>query len=137
MQYKEKIEWQNCNLGSAWDGMKTVVGTKPKKKKILRWHWKGRDDFQLAKAFNEFYVRFDTCDFETIRCEQKNNLTVNGPIPFTEQDVINGLRHSKARKSAGPDNIEGRLLIHCAEQLGPIFYYIFQLSLTQQKVPRL
>jgi len=33
MQYKEKIEWQNCNLGSAWDGMKTVVGTKPKKKK--------------------------------------------------------------------------------------------------------
>jgi len=75
--------------------------------------------------------------FETIRCEQKNNLTVNGPIPFTEQDVINGLRHSKARKSAGPDNIEGRLLIHCAEQLGPIFYYIFQLSLTQQRVPRL
>lgn len=107
-------------------------------RKIPRWYWKGKDDdFQLAKAFNEFYVRFDACDFENIRSEQKNNLTVNGSIPFAEQDVINGFKHSKARKSAGPDNIEGRLLISCAEQLGPIFYYIFQLSLTQQKVPRL
>lgn len=33
VHYKDKIEWQlkNSHLGSAWDGMKTIVGTKPKK----------------------------------------------------------------------------------------------------------
>lgn len=138
LHYKEKIEWElrNSNLGSAWDGMKTIVGTKPKRDSniVLEGY---RDDFQLAQAFSEFFLRFDTHDFENILCEQKNNLIGTRPIPFEEQDVINMFKHSKARKSSGPDNIEGQLLISCAEQLGSIFYYIFQLSLTQQKVPRL
>lgn len=45
-------------------------------------------------------------------------------------------QHSKARKNSGPDNIEDRLLISSAKQLGSIFYHIFQLFLIQ-KVQRL
>lgn len=51
--------------------------------------------------------------------------------------LLKCLNIQKARKSSGPDNIEGQLLISCAKQLGSIFYYIFKMSLTQQKVPRL
>lgn len=53
LHYKEKIEWElrNRNLGSAWDGMKTIVGTKPKRDSniVLEGY---RDDFQLAQALN-------------------------------------------------------------------------------------
>lgn len=45
------------------------------------------------------------------------------------------LKHCKTRTSAGFDNISSRMLIRCAEQLGPIFDYIYNLSLTQQRVP--
>jgi len=45
-------------------------------------------------------------------------------------------KHCKIRTSAGQDNISSRLLSNCAEQLGPILY-IFNLSLSQQKVPNL
>ncbi len=52
-------------------------------------------------------------------------------------DVITVFKQCKIRKAPGPDNIGGRLLKECAEQLGPIFYEIFALSLQQQKVPAL
>ena len=52
-------------------------------------------------------------------------------------DVVDTFRHSKVKKSPGPDNIGGHLLSSCAEQLGPIFYYIFKLSLSQQRVPKI
>ena len=34
-------------------------------------------------------------------------------------------------------SVSGRLLKTCAEQLGPIFHFIFSLSISQQKVPSL
>jgi len=53
---------------------------------------------------------------------------------FDEQTVVNMFKHSRAGKSPGPDNIGSRLLISGGEQLCPIFNYIFQLSLEQQRV---
>lgn len=38
--------------------------------------------------------------------------------------------------NAGLDNIGSRMLTHCAEQFNPIFNYILNLSLSQQKVPK-
>lgn len=58
-------------------------------------------------------------------------------LRFLTHTVVNTFRHSKARKSPGPDNIGSRLLTSCAEQLGPIFYHIFKLSLSLQKVPKI
>lgn len=37
----------------------------------------------------------------------------------------------------GPDNINSQIFINCAKQLAPIFNYIFNLSLSQEKVPDL
>ncbi|WP_227487704.1 hypothetical protein, partial [Nocardioides malaquae] len=54
---------------------------------------------------------------------------------FTEQDVTKCLKGCNPKKSPGPDNLSGRLLKTCAEQLGPILNFIFNLSLSLQKVP--
>ena len=53
---------------------------------------------------------------------------------FSVRDVINTFKHCKMKASPGPDNIGSRLLIHCADQLGPIFHHIFNLSLSQKRV---
>ncbi len=50
---------------------------------------------------------------------------------------MNTFKYCKAKTSPGPDNIGSRVLSCCAEQLGPIFTYIFNQSMCQQKVPDL
>lgn len=59
------------------------------------------------------------------------------PFNFDVQSVVKTFKHCKRRTSAGPDNISSQILSNCAVQLGSIFYYIFNLSLSQQKVPNL
>ena len=44
---------------------------------------------------------------------------------------------NKARKAAGPDGINSRLLRDCADQLCGVILHIFNLSLSLQKVPAL
>ncbi len=56
---------------------------------------------------------------------------------FNQHNVINVFKKSKVGKSSGPDKIGGRLLKTCADQLGPVFYNIFQKSLYLQKIPKL
>ncbi len=56
---------------------------------------------------------------------------------FNQQDVINVFKKSKVGKSSGADKIGGRLLKTCADQLGLVFYNIFQKSLYLQKIPKL
>ena len=51
--------------------------------------------------------------------------------------MIKCFKKCNPRKSSGPDHIGGRLLNICAEQLGSVFYSIFNLSLSQQRVPSL
>ena len=138
MRYKDKIENQlrMNNLGSAWSSMKTIVGLKED----------GRTNIQLGgynsdlQEFNEFYTRFDTHDFKDQHSELKRGLMesrVHHDSSFNEHNVIRCFKRCQPKKSPGPDNIGGRLLTVCAEQLGPIFNFIFHLSLTQQRVPSL
>ena len=51
--------------------------------------------------------------------------------------VRRDLRQLKNRKTAGPDNSSPRLLRDCADQLCEMVTYIFNLSLSLQKVPDL
>ena len=81
-------------------------------------------------------MRFDSPTFKDAILEQKNYLKDSAPAPFDLHDVVDTFRHSKVKKSPGPDNIGGHLLL-CAKQLGPIFYDIFKLSLSQQRVPKI
>ena len=141
INYKNKIEAQlkANNLGSAWDGMKTITGLKDRGRKTISLDG-FNCDLQLAQSLNDFYCRFDSHIFRDNHMELKNSL-LSAPHPptpfFKEQDVISGFKKCNPRKSAGPDHIGGRLLKTCAEQLGPIFYTIFNLSLNQQCVPSL
>ncbi|KAK3516544.1 hypothetical protein QTP70_021739 [Hemibagrus guttatus] len=65
-------------------------------------------DASLPDALNDFYAWFDNVQRST---------TVN------------------PRKSAGPDNIPGRELRECADQLADVFTDIFNISLTSAVVP--
>ena len=54
---------------------------------------------------------------------------------WASMKTIVGLEERGRRKLEfypGPDNISGRSLNVCAEQLGPIFYHIFSLALTAE-----
>ncbi|KAF7708686.1 hypothetical protein HF521_017743, partial [Silurus meridionalis] len=57
------------------------------------------------------------------------------PIKLSSTDVCNALSRISAHKAAGPDNIPGRVLRACAEQLAGVFTDIFNLSLAQAAVP--
>ncbi len=47
------------------------------------------------------------------------------------------LRRTRERSSPGPDNISGRVLRHCAQQLGDVFRILFQSSMDSSTVPQL
>ena len=140
IKYKEKIEAQlrANNLGSAWDGMKTITGLKESCKKRVSLDNYNCDQ-HLAQSLNDFYVRFDTHDFSEMHSEIRNSLLSAPPSSsfFNEDDVIKCFKRCNPRKGSGPDHIGGRLLNTCAEQLGSVFYSIFNLSLSQQRVPSL
>lgn len=97
-----------------------------------------QSDIQLAQELNSFYTRFVVEDFTSemivLRIETMCNMKCNF---FNQQDVINTFKKCKVGKSSGPDEIGGRLLKTCADQLGPVFYNIFQKSLYLQKIPKL
>lgn len=107
MNYKEKLEndLANNRLGSAWNGLKTIVGseTQSNKKVALA----GFDSNQLANEFNRFYLRFDCFDFSDEILNLKNKLSCPGHAPFDVLSVAKSFKHSKVGKSPGPDNISG------------------------------
>lgn len=90
-------------------------------------------DASLPDALNNFYARF----------EAQNNVTTMKTIPppndqvlcLTAADVRRTLRRVNPRKAAGPDNIPGKVLRECAEQLTDVFTDIFNISLSSAVVP--
>ncbi|KAI4879702.1 hypothetical protein NFI96_007538, partial [Prochilodus magdalenae] len=90
-------------------------------------------DASLPDALNHFYARFET----------QNSMTARKTTPppddqvlcLTEADVRKTLRRVNPRKAAGPDNIPGRVLKECADQLTDVFTDIFGISLSSATVP--
>ncbi|KAK3555576.1 hypothetical protein QTP86_022017 [Hemibagrus guttatus] len=90
-------------------------------------------DASLPEALNDFYGRF----------EAHINVAVRKTIPppndqvlcLSTADVRRTLCRVNPRKSAGPDNIPGRVLRECAEQLADVFTDLFNISLTSAVVP--
>lgn len=134
LNYKEMLERKlsQNNLGSAWDGLRTITVSIKKCKSRVALSG-AKSDKQLAQDLNEFYLRFDTLDFSNMNSKLKNELPCTGSPPFNECSVIESFKRTKSEKA---QVLCGRLLHSCAEQLGPIFFYIFQMSLNQQRVPR-
>ncbi|KAK3515154.1 hypothetical protein QTP70_008163 [Hemibagrus guttatus] len=77
------------------------------------------------------------------RFEAQNDVTARKTIPPPEDQVLcltmADLRKTLCRvnpwKAAGPDNIPGRVLRECAEQLADAFTDIFNISLSSTIVP--
>ncbi|KAK1787328.1 hypothetical protein P4O66_002830 [Electrophorus voltai] len=90
-------------------------------------------DATLPDALNDFYAW----------CEAQNNVVAEKPIPpqndqvlcLTAIDVRHTLRGVNPRKAAGPDNILGRVLRECADQLADVLTDIFNISLSCTVVP--
>uniref|UniRef100_A0A3B1IXV6 Reverse transcriptase domain-containing protein n=1 Tax=Astyanax mexicanus TaxID=7994 RepID=A0A3B1IXV6_ASTMX len=90
-------------------------------------------DASLPDALNNFYARF----------EAQNNTMARKTMPkpyeqvlcLTAVDVRNTLRRVNPRKAAGPDNIPGRVLRECADQLTDVLTDIFNISLCSATVP--
>ncbi|KAK1792118.1 hypothetical protein P4O66_001895 [Electrophorus voltai] len=90
-------------------------------------------DAILPDALNDFYARF----------EAQNNVAAEKSIPpqndqmlcLTAADVRHTLHGVNPRKAAGPDNIPGRMLRECADQLADVLTDIFNISLSCAVVP--
>ena len=97
-----------------------------------------KTDSELADEMNDFYARFDTHDFSAEHSSIRETVsTADSDITIDEEAVLYRFKTINQRKSSGPDNVSGRLLKSCAEQLCGIFRFIFQMSLNLQKVPRI
>ncbi|KAK3570542.1 hypothetical protein QTP86_022078 [Hemibagrus guttatus] len=85
-------------------------------------------DASLLDALNNFYAWF----------EAWNDVMARKTIPppedqvlcLTVADVRQTLCKVNPRKAAGPDNIPGRVLRECAEQIADVFTDIFNISLS-------
>ncbi|KAI5089711.1 gastrula zinc finger protein XlCGF28.1-like [Silurus meridionalis] len=87
----------------------------------------------FLNELNDFYARFERDNKETAT---KLKLSADhSPMKLSSTDVCNALSRISAHKAAGPDNIPGRVLRACAEQLAGVFTDIFNLSLAQAAVP--
>ena len=56
-------------------------------------------------------------------------------IMFDESCVRDVFKGVNSQKACGPDKLKGRLIKTCAEQIAPIFTFIFNLSLKEHKIP--
>ncbi len=93
---------------SLWQGIQTITDYKPPPQAC-------DDDTSLPDALNHFYSRFEM---------QNDTSAQKLPTPPNDQalclspaDVRKTLSRINPRKAAGPDNIPGRVLKDCAEQL--------------------
>ncbi|KAK3521675.1 hypothetical protein QTP70_015591 [Hemibagrus guttatus] len=109
-----------------WQGIQSITNYRPAPPAC-------DSDASLPDALNSFYARF----------EAQNDVTTKKTIPppedqvlcLTTADMRKTLCRVNPQKAAGPDNIPGRLLRKCAEQLADVFTDIFNISLSSVVVP--
>ncbi|KAK1789495.1 hypothetical protein P4O66_015415 [Electrophorus voltai] len=114
----------NCHMLSGKQSVHTHRGSMDTSKTLVK---------HGAYALNDFYAWF----------EAQNNVAAEKSIPpqndqvlcLTAADVNCTLRGVNPWKAAGPDNILGRVLTECADQLADVLTDIFKISLSCAAVP--
>ncbi|KAK3537916.1 hypothetical protein QTP70_024569, partial [Hemibagrus guttatus] len=109
-----------------WQGIQSITNHRPAPPACGR-------DASLPDALNSFYAQF----------EAQNDVKARKTIPppedqvlcLTTADVRKTLCRINPQKAAGPDNIPGRVLKECAEQLADVFTDIYNISLSSAIVP--
>ncbi|KAK3555126.1 hypothetical protein QTP86_010015 [Hemibagrus guttatus] len=111
---------------SMWQGNQSITNYRPASPAC-------DSDTSLPDALNSFYTQF----------EARNDVTARKTIPppedqvlcFTMADVRKTLHRVNSWKASGPDNIPGRVLRQCAEQLADVFTDNFNISLSSIIIP--
>ncbi|KAK3539813.1 hypothetical protein QTP70_013299 [Hemibagrus guttatus] len=109
-----------------WQGIQSITNYRPAPLAF-------DSDASLPDALNNFYARF----------EAQNDVMARKTIPPPEDQVLclimADVRKTLCRvnpwKAAGPDNIPGRVIRECTEQLADVFTDIFNISLSSAIVP--
>ena len=111
---------------SLWQGIQTITDYKPAPQLC-------DSNISLLNNLNSFFARFEA---------QNNTHPQKTPPPSHDQALCLSAASVKrtfstinTRKSTGPDNIPGRVLKDCAEELKDVFTDIFNTSLRQATVP--
>ena len=87
----------------------------------------------LPDELNTFYARFDLLNSES--AVKSAPPPEDRPLSVSTVDVRKVLLKVNMSKAAGPDNIPGRVLKTCANQLVDVIADIFNMSLSQASVP--
>ncbi|KAI2645711.1 RNA-directed DNA polymerase from mobile element jockey [Labeo rohita] len=127
--YKLKLEehFSNSDPRHMWQGIQALSDYKPSQSTPTD------TNVFFLNELNDFYARFERDNKET--ATKIASSTNHSPISFTFSEVYTALSQINARKAAGPDDIPGRVLRACAEQLAGVFTDIFNMSLAQAAVP--
>ena len=130
-QYREKLDgfYSTADSGRMWRGLQHITDYKTTTGTIS-------SADSLPDDLNAYYTRFEASNTDT---ETRTHTWTSGP-PSPPPIVSSGqvhrvLKRINPHKAAGPDNIPGRALRVCANELVNVFTTIFNLSLSQSTVP--
>ena len=121
--YKLRIEehFNNSDPRRMWQGIQAITDYKPTTPSLPS------NDVSFLNELNNFYARFDRDNQET--ATKAVPAADHQPLTLPASDVFTTLSRINARKAAGPDGIQGRILRACAGQLTEVMTDIFNLSL--------
>ena len=128
-KYRDKLEenLSTNNSKNIWRGLKAITNYKPSPKNTMA------TDTNLPDRLNDFYSRFDKLNTTSPSCITPSSSLP--PFAVDEYVVRSMFQRLNSRKAAGPDNISPCLLKLCADQLSSVFTDIFNVSLSQYKIP--
>ncbi len=91
------------------------------------------DNTSLPDALDHFYSRFETQNYT--HAQKLLTPPNDQALCLSPADVRKTISKINPRKAVGPDNIPGRALKDCAEQLTDVLTDIFNTSLSQAVIP--
>ena len=93
----------------------------------------------FVEDLNSFYCRFDTHDFSQERgqiCNDLEKTAESKTAPeVTVEEVERVFRKVNPNKAMGPDSISGQIIKTFSKELAPVYFQIFNQSLSCHQVP--
>uniref|UniRef100_A0A3P9KN81 Reverse transcriptase domain-containing protein n=1 Tax=Oryzias latipes TaxID=8090 RepID=A0A3P9KN81_ORYLA len=111
---------------SLWQGIQAITDYKPAPQSC-------ENNTPLLNNLNSFFSRFE--GLNSTHPQKTPPSPQDQTLHLTTTSVKRTLSTINPRKAAGPDNIPGRVLKECAEELKDVFTDIFNISLEQAIVP--
>ena len=138
LDYKNKVEvsFTQGNLRSAWQGLKNMAEVNCITSSHKPIQVDGCNTTSLPNDLNSFFSRFEMDNSTELKTIISSLHPGDTTITFSREEVVRALKRTKLNTATGPDNICGRTLKHCAEQLGEVFQQLFQTSMNCSTVPR-